>query len=231
MTKEGEEEMKKWGILVSVFVCLILFFAVNCKSPATSEAASPFIAADSGSNSDSGSTTGSGGGGDSSDETTTFGTLVLKMKDKPVEDADQVWVTISSIKVHNADDDEFVELFNGSFYYDLMVLKIQEATLNVAKLKVGHYNQIRVAVTAGHIVFLEDNGEGGFNKEKYDFKIPSSEIKIPVQFQIEAGSKTIMVLDFDAGESIKVTKRGNKDSYILHPVIKVVSVDFQDPEY
>jgi len=228
MTKEGEEEMKKWGILVSVFVCLILFFAVNCKSPATSEAASPFIAADSGSNSDSGSTTGSGGGEESSgDNTTTLGSLIIKMKDKPVKDADQVWVTISSIKVHFADEDEFIEIFKGELDYDLLVLKNQPATLNVTSLEAGHYNQIRVDVVEGSIVFLEDDGQGGFVEAPYDLKIPSGKIKVPVQFYIQADGTTEIVLDFDAEESIKVTKRGNKDSYILSPVIKAVNVSYQ----
>ena len=223
--------MKKWGILFGVFVILVLVFAINCKSPASSQAAEPFIAADAGSNSgsSSGNTAGSGGGseGTSGETATTLGSLIIKMKDKPVTDADQVWVTISSIQVHFADEDEFIELPYDEFDYDLLVLKDQPAILNVAFLEAGHYNQIRVVVTDGWIVFLEDDGQGGLDPAIYDLKIPSGKIKIPVQFHIEAGGTTELVLDFDAEDSIKLTKRGNKDSYIMRPVIKVVGVSYE----
>jgi len=38
-----------------------------------------------------------------------------------------------------------------------------------------------------------------------------------------------ILLDFDAEDSIKVTKQGKKDSYKLRPVIKVVSVSYLQP--
>lgn len=222
--------MKKWNSLIGIFLCLTLLFSIHCKSPETSEVDGPFIAGKSGTASSTQS--GSGGSGDSSGgSTAALGTLIIKMKDKPVEDADQIWVTISSIWVHFADEDEWIELSNEEFEYDLLLLKDNPATLDVSSLSVGHYNQIRVEVTEGSIVFLEDDGQGGFLEADYDLKIPSGKIKIPVQFHIDENSTTQLMLDFDAGESIKVTKRGNKDSYILHPVIKVVGVDFQDPEY
>ncbi len=220
--------MKKWGILISVFVWLVLFFAINCKSPATSEAASPFIAAESGSSSDTGSTTDSGGGGDSSGETTTtFGSLIIKMKDQPVEDAEHVWVTISNIVVHMADPDEFIEISNEEKEFDLLLLKNNPGILNVTQLEVGHYNQIRADVVEGSIVFHEDDEQGGFKIATYDLKIPSNEIKVSVQFYIEENGTTEIILDFDAEKSIKVTKQGKKDSYKLRPVIKVVGVSYQ----
>jgi hypothetical protein len=224
---QGEEAMKKWTVLFGVFVILVLVFAINCKSPASSEAASPFMAADSGSGSSSSSNTGSGGGS-SGDTTTTLGSLTIMLKDKPVADADQVLVTISSISVHNADTDEFVEIPFASREYDLYRLKDNPAILKVATLEPGNYNQVRVEVTDGRIVFLEDTGELEPVEMSYDMKIPSGKIKIPVHFSIQEGGMTHILLDFDAGESIKVTKRGNKDSYILRPVIKVVDVIYPE---
>ena len=257
--------MKKWGIFFGIFVCLVLFFAINCKSPATSEAAEPFVAAESESNSTS--NTGSGGGGESSEETTTtLGSLTIKMKDKPVTDADQVWVKISNIVVHMADPDEFievsdveqdfdllelknnpvpivsadleaghynqirmdvVEVYSGLQDFDLLELKNNPVPIATATLEAGHYNQIRMDVVDGSIVFLEDDGLGDFDEVPYDLKIPSNEIKIPVQFYIEASGEAEIILDFDAEKSIKVTQQGKKDSYKLRPVIKVVGVSYQ----
>jgi len=218
--------MKKWGILFGIFICLILFFSVDCKSPATSEADFPLIAAES--ESSSSSQSGSGGGGDSSgDTTTTFGSLKIMLKDKPVEDAEHVWVTISNIVVHMADPDEFIEISNEEKEFDLLLLKNNPGILNVTQLEVGHYNQIRADVVEGSIVFHEDDGQGDFNIATYDLKIPSNEIKVPVQFYIEENGTTEIILDFDAEKSIKVTQQGNKDSYKLRPVINAVGVSYQ----
>jgi len=218
--------MKKWGILISVFVCLVLIFAINCKSPTTSEADFPAVAAES--DSSSSSQSGSGGSGESSRETTTtFGSLKIMLKDKPVEDAEHVYVTISNLVVHLADPDEFIELSNEEKEFDLLLLRDNPTTLSVTLLEVGHYNQIRADVVEGSIVFLEDDGQGDFDKVTYDLKIPSNEIKVPVQFYIKENGTTEIILDFDAEKSIKLTKQGNKDSYKLRPVINAVNVSYQ----
>ena len=216
--------MKKWGILIGIFLCLIVFFTIQCNSPATSDAAAPFIAAKS----NSGSNSGSGGSGNSSGGTATgLGSLTIMLKDKPVKDAEQVWITISNIVVHMADPDEFIEVSNTEQSFDLLELKNNPTALVSADLEAGHYNQIRMDVVEGSIVFLEDDGQGGFNVVTFDLKIPSNEIKIPVQFYIEESGAAEITLDFDAEESIKITKQGNKDSYKLRPVIKVVGVSYQ----
>jgi hypothetical protein len=206
--------MKKWAFIIGIFVFLVFVFAINCKSPATSEAVTPLIAADSESNS-------------TSNTATTLGSLVIKMKDKPVADADQIWVTISNIVVHMASPNNFIEVSNIEQDFDLLELKNKPVPIVKFNLEEGHYNQIRMDVVEGSIVFLEDDGQGGLVEVSYDLKIPSNEIKIPVQFYIEESGNTEIVLDFDAEESIKVTQQGKKDSYKLRPVIKVVGVKYQ----
>ncbi len=216
--------MRKRGFIICVFLCLIVFITVHCNSPASSDEAAPFIAgkSNSGSNSSSG-----GSGGSSGGSTSTSGSLTIIMKDKPVQNADQVWVKISNIRVHLADPDQFIEVYSGEQDFDLLELKNNPTPIAIASLGVGHYNQIRMNVISGYIVFLEDDGQGGFVEVDYDLKIPSGEIKIPVQFYIEGGAATKVTLDFDAKESIHVTKQGHKDSYKLRPVVKVVGVSYQ----
>jgi hypothetical protein len=58
----------------------------------------------------------------------------------------------------------------------------------------------------------------------YEMKIPSSEIKIPIQLKLEEDGQTEVVLDFDAEKSIHFHKKGNKNSYTLRPVIKVEKI-------
>jgi hypothetical protein len=55
-------------------------------------------------------------------------------------------------------------------------------------------------------------------------KIPSNEIKIPVQLKLEENGRTEVVLDFDAEKSIQFHKKGKKNSYTLRPVIKVEKI-------
>jgi hypothetical protein len=216
--------MRKWGVIIGVFLCLIVFFTVRCNSPASSDAAAPFIAGKS----NSGSNSGSGGSGNSSGGTTAaLGSLTIMMKDKPVQDADQIWVKISNIVVHMADPLEFIEVSSTEQSFDLLELKNNPTALVSADLEAGHYNQIHMDVVEGSIVFHEDNGQGGFNVLTYDLKIPSNEIKMTVQFYIEQSGQAEITLDFDAEESIKVTQQGKKDSYKLRPVIKVVGVSYQ----
>lgn len=126
-----------------------------------------------------------------------------------------------------ADPDEFIEVSDVEQTFDLLELKNNPTAIVTADLAAGHYNQIRMDVVSGSIVFFEDDGQGGFVEVSYDLKIPSDEIKIPVQFTIEENGETEIILDFDAEKSIKVTEQGNKDSYKLRPVINVVSVSFQ----
>jgi hypothetical protein len=223
LLKKEEERMRKWGIFFGFFVCLALIFALHCKSPASSEQALPagLSESETGSTSNSGSSGNGGSSGGSS-----VGTLTILMKDKPVEEALHILVTINSIKVHSADTGEFIEVSNFIPDIDLIDLKNNAASLAEAMLAAGHYNQIRMDVVEGSIVFQEDNGEGGFDKVPYDLKIPSNEIKIPVQFYMQENATVRIFLDFDAEKSIKVTKQGKKDSYILRPVIKVMGVNY-----
>ena len=56
--------------------------------------------------------------------------------------------------------------------------------------------------------------------------IPSSEIKIPVQFKIEESGTVKIILDFEADKSIGVTKNKKKSIYKLRPVIKVENISY-----
>jgi len=213
--------MKKRISLVICFL-FIVYFVYYCKAPTSSEAAFPISASES----ESGLDSGSGGGGTG---TSTQGSFILLMKDKPIVDAVKILVMVDEIRVHMASPENFIIVSDEEQEFDLLLLKNSPEPIAHTDLKTGHYNQIRMSVVSGKIVFLEDNGNGGEKEVVYDLKIPSSEIKIPVQFYMEAEATVKILLDFDAEDSIKVTKQGKKDSYKLRPVIKVVSVSYLQP--
>lgn len=196
--------MKKVVFGLIILFLAISFFLFSCKSPVSSD--QPLEPSNSTSSSQTDSNT-----------SITTGTFQLILTDKPVKNATNIWVTINKIRVHKASADNFIVLSDTPMTVDLLVLKSTPQPLIVEELAAGHYNQIRMAVVSGEIVIEEEGGN-----VTCPMKVPSSEIKVPVQFRIEEGGTAEVILDFDAEKSVKVTKQGKKNTYILRPVIKVV---------
>jgi hypothetical protein len=182
-----------------------MVFAFGCsKSPTSTE--TPELSSDSDENTDT--YTG-----------TTTGLLQIVLKDNPLENAKHVYVRIDQIRVHRADPGKFIVVYDGTRDFDLLRLKRHPEVVVDMRVKAGHYNQIRLSIVAARIVIDEDGTD-----VKYDMKIPSSEIKIPIQLKLEEDGRTEVVLDFDAEKSIHFHKKGKKNSYTLRPVIKVEKI-------
>ena len=199
--------MKKTSLLFLTFFVLVIFFWNSCNSPTSADKTTSSLNSESSSKS-------SGSSG------TTTGTVEVTLKDNPIDNAKNIWITISQIKVHMASPDSFIVISNTEQKFDLLYLKTNPTAIAQASLEAGHYNQIRMPVVLGKIIFLE-NGKD----VEYALEIPSDEIKIPVQFEIKAGGTTQIILDFDAEKSIHVTKKGKNDSYNLRPVVNVDKVN------
>jgi hypothetical protein len=205
--------MKKIGILITIFF-LVLFVYACSKSPTSTETpelsseqsatSNPDQSSDSDEDTDTGITTGS---------------LQIVLTDNPLENVKHVYVTIDEVRVHMASEDSWKVVSEKVREFDLLWLKRNPQLIVERKLKVGHYNQIRLSVVSGRIVIYEDRRDA-----VYDLKIPSGKIKIPIQLWIEEGGLTKVTLDFDAEKSVKFHKKGKKNSYTLRPVIKVVDV-------
>lgn len=193
--------MKKYKICFAFFFIPIMLLWLSCSSPVSSDKTA------SSSNSSSESTSGKSG------------TLALILKDAPIENAKNIWVTVNQIKVHMASPDNFIVISNTEQKFDLLYLKDNPTPIAQATLEAGHYNQIRMPVVLGKIVFVEDGKD-----VEYPLDVPSDEIKIPVQFEITAGGTTQIILDFDAKNSIHVVKKGKSDNYSLRPVIHVEGI-------
>jgi Domain of unknown function (DUF4382) len=216
--------MKRTTIFI-VLVCLaFLAWTMSCKSPSsTGNPASSQLADDgqtgSGNNNNNSS-------GSDNNTGTAMGSLRLFIKDAPIEDAKNIFVTISDIRVHEACDDGedcFMTISSIPMTIDLLALQITPLALPTATLPAGTYNQIRMAVTAGEIVF----GPPGLpdpSDVRYPLNVPSDEIKCHLHFVLKGGETVLVTLDFDAKNSIHVIKKGKKDSYQLRPVVNVVQV-------
>lgn len=173
-----------------------------------------------------------GGGGDSTPATpvSTLGTLAVSMTDAPACGFDAVNVTVSKVRVHRsegaADSDSGWTDITLSPAKKINLLNLTNGVLEAlgqTSLEAGRYTQLRLV--------LDSNASGTANtvvptvgKLEQPLETPSSVqsgIKLVGQFDVTAGQKTDVVLDFDACKS--VVTRG-KGAYSLKPVVKVVPV-------
>jgi len=144
------------------------------------------------------------------------GNFQIYLKDQPIDNAEEILITISEISVQK-EDEGFITLWSGEETYDLLKLRNQEERIIDVTLEAGTYTQIRLVVTAGQIVI---------SSESHEMKVPSSEVKIPLVFNIMADGETEILLDFEAEHSIHVVNAGQSEQYILKPVIRVESISY-----
>lgn len=149
------------------------------------------------------------------------GILRILLTDKPLDNVQNVYVTISAIEVHRSaksgGDEEKISLPPPASPIDLLALQGKEELLSSYSLDDGHYTHIKLSISEGTVVL--DTGE------ECKLTIPSGKVLIPVPFTIEEGKLTGVKLDFDTEKSVKITQTGGANpKYILRPVIKVVSV-------
>jgi hypothetical protein len=158
--------------------------------------------------------------------------LNVILKDSPFSDAKAVLVTFSEVSAHRDTDTEFTKLtFAGGATTrtcDLKKLETAQDVLGVGSLVAGHYTQVRLLVSNAKLYF--DNAATGDAcapsiaapaGASATLTIPSGEVKLNRQFEVLAGGSTSMLLDFQGDASIKQTGSG---SYVMNPVISVVSV-------
>lgn len=168
---------------------------------------------------------GTGGGGG-------HGTLEVSLTDAPSCGFDNVYVTVSKVRVHQSSDAgedagdwheitlkqpekiDLLELTNGKL-----------KPLGEVALPAGHYTQMRLVLepnrpanpTANSVVVSATATEVALDTPS----AVQSGLKLHHPFDIEAGAHVSLTLDFDACKSIVVKGKG-KGGYALKPVISVI---------
>lgn len=170
-----------------------------------------------------------GGGGSGTTGATATGTLGVSMTDAPSCGYDAVNVTVTKVRVHQSStasdtDSGWTDItLNPARKVNLLNLTngVLE-DLGQTPLTAGHYSQLRLVLdsnagtgTANSVVLTGTTNE-------LSLSTPSavqSGIKLINEFDVVAGQRVDLVLDFDACKSI-VTK-GN-GGYALKPVINII---------
>lgn len=174
---------------------------------------------------------GGNGGGDSTPVTpvNTLGTLGVSLTDAPACGFDAVNVTVSKVRVHQsagaADTDAGWTDITLNPARKINLLNLTNGTLEAlgeTPLSAGHYSQLRLVLEAnsGNKIANSVIPTGDVLEKLLD--TPSavqSGIKLVNEFDVKAGERVDLVLDFDACKS--VVSKGN-GSYALKPVVKVI---------
>ena len=167
---------------------------------------------------------GDGGGGGGSGA----GTLGVSLTDAPSCGYDAVNVTVVKVRAHQSasasDTDGGWADITLSPARKINLLSLTNgvlSTLGETPLAAGHYTQLRLVLdpNTGNALANSVVPTGGVETALVTPSAVQSGIKLVNEFDVVAGQRVDLVLDFDACKSI--VKRGN-GTYALKPVIKVI---------
>lgn len=158
------------------------------------------------------------------------GTLGVSITDAPSCGFDAVNVTVKQVRVHqNAsameNDAGWVDItLNPARKINLLNLTngVLE-NLGQTPLTPGHYTQLRLVLDPNIGSAMANTVIISGSSTEISLDTPSavqSGIKLISQFDVSAGQRVDLVLDFDACKSI--VKRGNSGNYGLKPVVNIV---------
>jgi len=175
---------------------------------------------------------GGGGGSGSSAES---GTLKVRMTDSPSCGYDNVWVTVTKVRVHRSEtagdsdtgwSEVLVDSANSGRRIDLLELQNGVlADLGQTALPAGHYSQVRLVLADNKDVANANQLVLSASKERVLLDTPSAQqsgLKLKHGFEVEPNTEADLVLDFDACRSI--VKAGNSGKFNLKPVIVVMPI-------
>ena len=147
------------------------------------------------------------------------GSLAVAVHDAPCAECSHVWVTFSSVAVHesNVSGAGWTTLNVSGLTVDLAQLNgsALAKTIGVLSLPAGHYEQIRLALSSVVIQLVGTNSNltaslGG-----------SGQAVIPGQFNVTSGATTTVCIDIDLGSSVHLTGNGG---VVFTPNIGTVTV-------
>ena len=145
------------------------------------------------------------------------GTLVVKVTDAPAPDLKNLNLTINSVQVLNKSDGWIdVTVPGGEAYFDL--LKLQNVTMNLGNvtLEPGNYTRIRLGIIKANCTLDDDTTT--------ELNVPPSRVDIKVQFEIKAGSTTVIIIDIEV-DRIQIAQRGKSGQIPnLNPQFKGIVV-------
>jgi len=139
------------------------------------------------------------------------GTVEFRATDAPPTGISSIVVTTRNIQIHKADapEDSWTTVVSQERTFDLVAIQGAEAFLGSENVSSGNYTQIRLDV-ARVIVTLDG--------KDITAKLPSDKLKVVGPWEVKAGEKTILTLDFEADKFVVITGNGAVE---VKPVLKL----------
>jgi hypothetical protein len=155
------------------------------------------------------------------------GTLNVRLTDAPLSlsNVDSVMVTLTGVVVYPRETVESlpmptepppITLLHFPAVFDLLTLTGGTTTLLASgEVPVGDYSRIRLEISSAMLIYTDGT--------RADLKCEPNKVDVPIRFHVSAGTGNTLLLDFDAGASVKVNETGTGD-LILRPVVTPVPV-------
>jgi hypothetical protein len=132
------------------------------------------------------------------------GTVSLGFQGTPESGVSHIYLTVREIDFQGGVNTTDSVYLNSPVTFDLLSLVNVAHILGDVSVSSGHYNMIRfivspaMATISGHNVTL---------------KLPSGEVKVPIQFQVVHGDTTSIILTISADDTLII------HNHILRPVV------------
>jgi hypothetical protein len=139
------------------------------------------------------------------------GVLQFRAVDPPPPDVEKVLVKVEGVEAHRTGGDEsrWTVISQEPQTFDLLRVAEVQKFLGEQEVEPGTYSKVRFRVISVTVV------AGG---QEHQARVPSGRISLTRPFRVEEGKTTVVLLDFDGGQSLRVTGSGE---YILTPVVRV----------
>lgn len=158
------------------------------------------------------------------------GRLFVRFSAAPLAQAKAVLVTFSRIRIYRGSPTDFTDLplsTGGQYTCDLNKLT-SEAEISVSAVPAAAYSQVGLTLQSATVYIDNPTANapcaasipapGGRSAA---LAVPAGEIALPRNFDVKAGVDTVMRLNFNTEQSIRVA---GANSFTLTPVFSVLSV-------
>ena len=147
------------------------------------------------------------------------GTAQFLVHDGPCSVCAHVWVTFTTVSVHEANGSGWVNVNISGSTFDLQALNGSSAAklLGLGKLSAGHYEQIRVEVSKVAVVLISGSN--------ITAQVMGPSADFNVQFTVKAGGTTTLNIDIDLATSLHIAPGpGGSTTATFTPDIAAVAV-------
>ena len=140
-----------------------------------------------------------------------FGIIQVRLIDPASPELDQLLVEFLSFEAYRVEGKEgrWIALSGAPQTVDLRRLTDLQRYLGEWQVPSGAYSRLRFQVGSAQVVTAG---------KEHAATVPSDRITLRRPFTVDSGRTTVLVLDFDADESVRVTRQ---EKYVLDPVVRI----------